>query len=160
MPCELRTSQISCPSLTTATNPHRPQTFSLFLHNAPTEQNCSSLLCFFPPAYLSYLTVTAPELRGILKPFSFSLHESRKELKALEYVLTDSLSAPSDLLRSRLNWLPYILSLHVCQGRNPHKPHKKALLAAVVTLTSVHQSYHVGMTLVRQGKEHCKEKIK
>ena len=92
-------------------------------------QNRTALHCsvFFPPAYLSYLTVTARELRSIPKPFSSSLCESRKELKALEYMLRDSLSAPSDLLKSRLNCLHCTLSLHACQGRNPHKPCKKSL---------------------------------
>lgn len=116
----------------------------------PRSRSALQRSVFFPPAYLSYLTVTAPELRGILKPFSFSLRESINELKALKYMLTDSLSAPLDLLKSRLNCLPYTLSLHACQSRKPHKPHKKTFIAAVVTCTSVHQSYRVSMTLVRQ----------
>lgn len=63
--------QISCPSLTTATNTHPSRTFSLFLHNASTEQKCSPMPGFLPLAYLLYLTVTAPELRGILLLFTW-----------------------------------------------------------------------------------------
>lgn len=119
--CELRMSPVSYPSLTTATSTHPSQTFSLFLCNAPQSRDALHHSVFSPPAYLSYLTATGPELRGILKPSSFSLLISRKKSKALKYVLTDSLSAPSDLLKSRSKCLPHTLSFHACQGRNHHK---------------------------------------
>lgn len=144
--CELRMSPFSCPSLTTATTLIHPKYFASSCIMPPRSRTALHRPGF--PLLHTFHTwqslLLSLEASSNLSPLYRNLEKNRKHGSTCSQIHFQLHP------KSRLNCLPYTLSLHACQGRNPHKPHEKAFIAAVVTCTSVHQSCHVGMTLARQ----------